>query len=176
MVVDHHDARLAAATRERAGDVVAAGAQSHEVHVVLMRDVVASLLAHGDAARRGHRRGVHVGDRLLRRAPEEAAHRRERDDAGVVGADFSARLHFDFAGIARHHVGEEPAETLGQRNEGLQRLVGFGRIDVHRERHEVAGERELHHVGDHFAGFVLRLARAGAEVRRDDHVGQREER
>ena len=63
---------------------------------------------------------------------------------------------------------EQPAEPLGERQERAQRLVGLGGDEVDGERHELAGQGELHHVGDRVAGLVLRLAGAGAEVRRDD--------
>ena len=80
------------------------------------------------------------------------------------------------AGDDRRQRGEQPAEALGQRQERAQRLVGLGGVDVDRERHELAGEGELHHVGDGVAGLVLRLAGAGAEVRGDHHAVELEQR
>ena len=72
--------------------------------------------------------------------------------------------------------GEQPAEALGQRQERAQRLVRLGGTHVDGERHELAGERQLHHVGDRVAGLVLRLAGAGPEVGRDDHRVELEQR
>ena len=56
----------------------------------------------------------------------------------------------------------QPAQAFGQRQERPDRIVGLGGVDVDGPRHEVARQRQLHHVGDGVAGLVLRLARRGA--------------
>ena len=71
---------------------------------------------------------------------------------------------------------EQPPEALGERQERAQVVVGLGGGEVDGERHELAGEGELHHVGDRVAGLVLRLAGAGPEVRRDDDGVELEQR
>ena len=70
----------------------------------------------------------------------------------------------------------EAAEPLGEREERPDRLVCLGGVDVHRPRHEVTGERQLHHVRDRVAGLVLRLARRRPEVGRDDDLLELEQR
>ena len=68
-----------------------------------------------------------------------------------------------------------PSRSASGRN-GTDRLVGLGGVDVDRPRHEVAGQRQLHHVGDGVAGLVLSLAGRRPEVRRDDDLRQVEQR
>ena len=71
---------------------------------------------------------------------------------------------------------EQPPEALGERQERPQVVVGLGGGEVDGERHELAGQGQLHHVGDRVAGLVLRLAGARPEVRRDDDGVELEQR
>ena len=71
---------------------------------------------------------------------------------------------------------EKTTEPLGKREERAQRIVGLGDGEVDGERHELAGEGELHHVGDRVPRLVLGLPRARPEVRRDDHRVDAEQR
>ena len=72
--------------------------------------------------------------------------------------------------------GEQPPDALRERKERPHALRRLGRGDVHRERHEVAAQREHHLLGDRLARLVLRLRGRRAEVRRDDDVVEREQR
>ena len=73
-------------------------------------------------------------------------------------------------------AGEQPAETLCEWHERLHRRVRLGGREVHRERHELAPQREHHLLGDRLAGLVLGFDRGGAEVRRDHHRVELEQR
>ena len=116
----------------------------------------------------GPLRGVDERDRLVADPAEEALEHRQPDDAGVVGADVA----LDRISTVRRQL-RRPATRTGARGARpaagtAAGLVGLGRGEVDGERHELAGQRQLHHVGDRVAGLVLGLAGAGAEVRRDD--------
>ena len=75
VLVDHHDALLAATADERARDRVAAAAQGDEVDEVGRGGAVG--LAHLDAVVLGQLRRVDVGDRLVADGAEEALQRGE---------------------------------------------------------------------------------------------------
>ena len=84
---------------------------------------------------------------------------------GVVVGDLALDATSSSLGSSSHSDGEQAAEPLGERQEGLHGLGGLGRGDVHRERHELAREREQHLLGDGVARLVLRFrgaARRGA--------------
>ena len=69
------------------------------------------------------------------------------------------------------------AELLGERQPGPHLLADdAGHLHVHRVRHELAGQRELHGPGDVGAGAVLGLVGGRAEVRGDDDLRQLEQR
>ena len=76
----------------------------------------------------------------------------------------------------RQHV-QHRAELLGERQPGPHLLAHHaGDLHVHRVRHELAREGELHGARDVRAGAVLGLVRRRAEVRGDDHLRQLEQR
>ena len=169
VVVDHHDALLAATPHQSARNTVATGTQGDQVDEVGRRCTVR--FTQIDAALFCQLRSVDVGDLLLRDRAEVALQRGQREDASVVPRDVALGAHLELAGRNRNRGDErreQSAQHLGQRQERTQRLVRLGGIDVDSERHEVASERQLHHVGDGVAGLVLRLAGAGTQVRRDD--------
>ena len=64
----------------------------------------------------------------------------------------------------------EPAQPLGQRQPGPDRLGHLGGGDVDRERHELAGQGQLDLLGDGDPGLVLGLPGAGAQVGGDHHL------
>ena len=101
---------------------------------------------------------------------------RQREDARVVVGQLALVLDLDQRRDAVVQALEHRAQPLGQREEGLHVLGGFAGGDVDGEGHEVAGQREHDLLGDHHAGLVLRLGRAGREVRRHDHPLEGEER
>ena len=97
----------------------------------------------------------------------------------VSWAPISPSTHTSIVGEAhllgtaetRDERAEQSAEPFGERKERAQRLVRLGDSEVDGERHELAGEGELDHLGDRVAGLVLRLPGARPEVgRHDDRV------
>ena len=72
--------------------------------------------------------------------------------------------------------GEQPAEPLGERHERLHRRARLRGREVHRERHELAAQREHDLLGDGLARLVLRLRRRRAEVRGDHDAVELEQR
>ena len=113
-------------------------------------------------------RRVDVRDRLVADPAEEALQHGEPEDARVVAADVAleARSRRVGGSSGASEPNSRPRRSASGRN-GRSVSCGLGGVDVDGERHELAGERQLHHVGDRVAGLVLRLAGAGAEVRRD---------
>ena len=168
VLVDGHDALLAAAAGERARHAVAGAVERDEVHVIGRGGAVH--LTNIDAAILGHLWRVHVGDRLVADGPEESLHRGERENARVVPGDLTFGADLERRWRTTHERGKQTAEPFGEREERAKCLVRLGRVDVDGERHEVAGERQLHHVGDGVARLVLRLAGARTEMR-GDHDG-----
>ena len=72
--------------------------------------------------------------------------------------------------------GEQAPDPLGEREVRPHALRRLGRGDVDGERHEVAAQREHDLLRDRLPRLVLRLGGRRAEVRRDDHVVEREQR
>ena len=68
-----------------------------------------------------------------------------------------------------------PSRSASGRN-GRTVSVASAALTLTGERHELAGERQADLLGDRVAGLVLRLAGAGAEVRRDDDLRELEQR
>src|SRR5829696_5647046 len=150
-------------------------AHGDEVAVVGALDVTGQ--AHLEAALLGQQRRVDVGDLLLDDVREHALEHRQLHHRHVELGDLAAHLDGDRLGQTPGHRGEHPAQLLG---EGQSRPHVLGddaaRLDVDRVRHELALQRQADRTGHRRPGLVLRLGRGGAQVRRDDGVGQAEQR
>ena len=174
MILDHHQAGLAVSADQRRRDAVSLGTQGHQVHVVVR--IARRCFAHLHAGVLGQLRSIHIRHRLIADRSEESLQRAQRQNAIVVLTNLALGHDLDLLGHPTNQRREQSSKTLGERKIRAQRFVGLGGRHVHRERHEVAGQRQLHHVGDGVAGLVLSLTRARSEVRRDDHVVEREQR
>ncbi len=73
-------------------------------------------------------------------------------------------------------AGVDLAQALGQRQEVAHRLRRLRRAHVHREGHELPRQGQADLLGDGVARLVLRLPGAGAQMGRDHHLGQAEQR
>ena len=88
----------------------------------------------------GHQAGsIDVGDLLFTHTAEDTLEHGERDDARVVLGQVTLVADLE---LRRHTLGEareQASQCLGKWEERLDRLGRLVRIDVHRERHEIAG-------------------------------------
>ncbi len=174
VVVEHHDARLALEAGEGPGQRVFATPQGDEVHEVVGGGGLG--LPHLHAPLLGQLGGVHVGHRLLTGAAEDALQHRQGEDAGVGVGELALVLHLEGGRRALGQGGEQGAEPLGERQERAHGLRRLARRHVHREGHELTGERQLDLLGDGGARLVLGLDGARAEVGRHHHARELEER
>ena len=124
----------------------------------------------------GHGRSIHVRHRLVRNATEETLEHGQGEDAVVVPRQLALVLDFQRPCCPHRQAGEQPAQTFRQRQERTHGLRSLGGRHVDGERHEVATQGQFHHFGDGFAGLVLRLAGACAQMGGDHHTGQPKQR
>ena len=98
------------------------------------------------------------------------------EHAAVVVGDLALIADLQRVDDATGERGEEPAQALDERHERLHRRARFGRREVDGEGDELALEREHDLLGDGLAGLVLRFRGRHAEMRRDDHGVELEQR
>ena len=155
---------------------IAVGAHLDEVHVVARG--AEALLGDLDPALGGDHRRVHVVDRLVDAALEDAVQRGDGEQPRVVLGERAVRGDGDPLRPAALELDREPAELRGERDERPEHLEvgGVDDRDVDRVRDEAALERGDDLLGDDHARAVLRLVGRGGEVRRDDHLVELEQR
>ncbi len=101
---------------------------------------------------------------------------RQGQDAGVVLGDLALEADLDLVRRSPDQTGQERPQPLGEELIGTNGLRSGTGLDVHRERNEVARERQLHHLGDGVAGLVLSLDRRRPEMGRDHDSVEVEQR
>ena len=131
---------------------------------------------HLDAALLREQRGVDVGHRLVDDVLEDTLERGQLQHLHVVLGDLAVHLDVEADRDLARERGEDPAETLGERQARLDVLGDDAALDVHRVRHQLAGEGEPHRPGDGDTGLLLRLVGGRAEVRGGDDLVELEER
>ena len=136
--------------------------------------VVSSTSTPRSAARLGR---VDERDLVLDDVREQPAQRGQLQHRDVLGGQLAGHVHGDRAGQPAGDRVEHGAQLLHQRQPRPDLLPDHAAdLHVHRVRHELAGQRELHRAGHVGAGAVLRLVGGGAQVRRDDDLRQLEQR
>ena len=178
VVVDGDDARGVLLAVEGPGDVRAVvgrmPAQLDEVHVVTRRRRRG--LAHDETALLGELRCVHERHRLVDDRTQHTLQDGQGEHSAVVVGDLALVGDLQRVDGAPRQRGEQPTEALGERHEGLHRRVGFGGREIHRERHELAPQREHDLLCDGLPGLVLCFHGGRAEMRRDDYGVELEQR
>src|SRR5436190_16511428 len=126
----------------------------------------------------GKRGGIHEVHVLLGVAGEDPHQHREAEKSRVVLRDSAAELGRDPIDRRVAQSLRQAPQALAERDEGGQglHLLGPHRGDVHRVRHNPAGERAPHLVGGDRPRAVLRLGRRGPEVRGHHDVVAPEQR
>ena len=168
-VVHADDALAVPLPDQRAADADLAGlgrgAQGHEVHVVGAHRGLR--LSDVDAALARDDRRVHVGHGFVNDAAQRALQGREREHPRVGLRDPPHVLERHTPDGALGQAGQDRAEALRQRQERADCLRHLrARRHVHRVRHELAAQREPHHLRDGRPRLVLRLHSGRAEMRR----------
>ena len=138
--------------------------------------VRAALLNHCDAMGRRHCSGIDRVHPLGTEPAEERGEQRRRQDRAVIGRNLTHVIDLQPRRRLTTGLGEEATDALRHRNEGPQEGHRLRQRDrgVQREPGQAAIEHGNHLVRDLERHADLRFLGGGAQVRRGDHLGQRQ--
>ena len=152
----------------RDGARLGLGPEHQQVHVV--GRLARPRLGHGEAAFARDDRRVHERDRLVDDAGQQPLQGRRasatRVSCSASAAQYPASKRPD--GAPARPVSSAPSFSASGRNGRTSSPTSAPADDVHRVGHELAPQRQAHHLGDGRPRLVLRLLGRGPEMRGHD--------